>query len=152
MASQFAERTGAGVGEGRVRARRGSAMDITLRQYESVDFKPISDFLTAHFLPGNLDGNWLQPAWEYMHSHPGLDESSLDRIGIWERAGEIAAVVHHESTLGEAFFQVHPDYAYLRSARSSKTWPFNRSPAGWQDCCSTTMGEQPILPFPVTLR
>ena len=91
-------------------------MGITLRQYGPADFKLVSDFLIANFQPGNQDGNWLQPAWEYMHSHPSLDESSLDRIGIWESAGDIVAIAHYESRLGEAFFQVHPGYTYLKPA------------------------------------
>ena len=91
-------------------------MGITLRPYGPADFKLVSDFLIANFQPGNRDGNWLQPAWEYMHSHPCLDESSLDRIGIWESTGDIVGVAHYESRLGEAFFQIHPDYAYLKSA------------------------------------
>jgi len=86
-----------------------------LRHYiHPADFRAVGDFLIRHYQPDNRDGNWLQPTWEYMHSHPSLDESSLDRIGLWEDAGEIVAVVHHESTLGEAFFQLHPDYAYLK--------------------------------------
>ena len=76
----------------------------------------MSDFLIVNFQPGNQDGNWLQPAWEYMHSHPSLDESSLERIGIWEDAGKIVGVAHYESRLGEAFFQVHPGYTHLKSA------------------------------------
>lgn len=92
-------------------------MGITCRQYRSTDdFKLVSDFLIANFQPGNKDGNWLQPAWEYMHSHPDLDESSLDRIRIWENAGEIVGLTHYESRLGEAFFQVHPSYAHLKPA------------------------------------
>ncbi|MDP6455520.1 MAG: GNAT family N-acetyltransferase [SAR202 cluster bacterium] len=51
---------------------------------------------------------------EYMHTHPSLDESSLDKIGIWEDAGEIVAVAHYESELGEAFFQFHPGYTHLK--------------------------------------
>jgi len=78
---------------------------ITFRHYDPVDFELVSDFLIANYQPGNRDGNWLQPAWEYMHSHPNLDESSLDRIGVWESEGEIAAVVHYESGLGETFFK-----------------------------------------------
>ena len=91
-------------------------MGIKLRQYGPADFKLVSDFLIANFQPGNQDGNWLQPAWEYMHSHPSLDESSLDRIGIWESAGNIVGVAHYESRLGEAFFQVYPGYTYLKPA------------------------------------
>jgi hypothetical protein len=95
---------------------RVSSMGITLRRYSSTDFKLVSDFLIANFQPGNQDGNWLQPAWEYMHSHPSLDESSLDRIGIWESARNIVGVAHYESRLGEAFFQVHPGYTQLKLA------------------------------------
>lgn len=91
-------------------------MGITFRQYGSADFKLVSDFLIANFQAGNQDGNWLQPAWEYMHSHPSLDESSLNRIRIWENAGDIVGVAHYESRLGEAFFQVHPGYAHLKPA------------------------------------
>ncbi len=91
-------------------------MPVSLRPYGPADFKRVSDFLIAHHLPGNRDGNWLQPIWEYMHTHPYLDESSLGRIGIWHEAGEIVGVAHYESRLGEAFFQVHPDYAYLKPA------------------------------------
>jgi predicted N-acetyltransferase YhbS len=92
-------------------------MSITHRQYRIADdFKLIGDFLIANFQPGNKDGNWLQPAWEYMHSHPDLDESSLSRIRIWEDAGETIGVTHYESRLGEAFFQLHPSYTHLRSA------------------------------------
>ena len=91
-------------------------MDIRVRQYGTADFKLVSDFLIDNHKPGNLDGNWLQLAWEYMHSHPSLDESSLDRIGIWEHGDHIVGVAHYESRLGEAFFQVHPDYIHLRTA------------------------------------
>ena len=86
-----------------------------MRNYNyPADFKLVSDFLIEHYQPDNRDGNWLQPTWEYMHSHPALDESALDRIGIWENSGEIVAVVHYEWALGEVFFQIHPDYSCLR--------------------------------------
>ncbi len=90
-------------------------MSVSLRKYTHADFEAVSEFLIRNFLPGNQDGNWLQPAWEYMHSHPALDESSLDRIGIWEDADGIVGVAHYESVLGEAFFQVHPDYTHLKA-------------------------------------
>jgi len=89
-------------------------MSITHHQYRVEDFSRVSDFLIAHYLPENSDGNWLQPAWEYMYTHPELDETSLNKIRIWEEHGEIVAVVHYEHRLGEAFFQVHPDYTALK--------------------------------------
>ncbi|NTU74690.1 MAG: hypothetical protein HGA86_01030, partial [Anaerolineaceae bacterium] len=51
--------------------------------------KLVDDFLLEHYRPGNQDGNWIEPAWEYMHGHPALDSSSLGKIRIWEDAGKI---------------------------------------------------------------
>jgi GNAT superfamily N-acetyltransferase len=100
------------------RSRRGSEnvhATIRMRSYQYPrDFRRVSNFLVQHYRQDQRDGNWLQPAWEYMHYHPALDESALDRIGIWEDGGETVAVAHYESTLGEAFFQIHPDYARLK--------------------------------------
>jgi len=79
------------------------------------DYQRVSEFLIAHHQAGNPDGNWLEPAWEYMHGHPHLDSSSLGSIGVWEAEGEIVAVVHYESRLGEAFFEFHAAYRHLRT-------------------------------------
>lgn len=90
-------------------------MNITFRNYSHTqDYHLVSEFLIRHYQSGNLDGNWIEPAWEYMHFHPALDPSHLGRIGIWEAAGEIVAVCHYEWHLGEAFFQFHSDYRRLR--------------------------------------
>jgi GNAT superfamily N-acetyltransferase len=92
-------------------------MSLEFRHYGGADdYRRISDFLITHHRPGNADGNWLQPAWEYMHFHPSLDSSSLGKIGIWEVDGEIVAVAHYESHLGEAFFEFRPNYRHLRTA------------------------------------
>jgi predicted N-acetyltransferase YhbS len=90
-------------------------MAITRRNYQgAADFDIIGDFLIRHHQPGNRDGNWLQPIWEYAYTHPMLDESSLGRIGIWEDAGQVVGVATYESRLGEAFFNTHPDYGHLK--------------------------------------
>ena len=90
-------------------------MTITFRNYgQPGDFDLVGQFLVRHYQPDNRDGNWLQPTWEYMHFHPLLDEDSLSRIGIWEDSGEVIAIAHYEWRLGEAFFQLHPDYAELK--------------------------------------
>ena len=90
-------------------------MKIRIRSYKNPeDFQLVGDFLIRYYQPGNSDGNWLQPTWEYMHSHPYLDETALDKIGIWENSKEIVGVAHYESKLGEVFFETHPDYAYLK--------------------------------------
>ena len=91
-------------------------MAVTFRQYSGADdYIRISNFLMAHYQKDNQDGNWFQPTWEYMHNHSYLDTPSLNKIRIWENAGEIVAVVHYESRLGEVFFQLHPDFGYLKT-------------------------------------
>ena len=90
-------------------------MSITLRNYDSpADYYRIRDFLAENYLPENQDGNFLQPTWDYMHSHPNLDETALNRIGIWEEGGKIVAVTHYEAQLGEAFFELRPGYSFLK--------------------------------------
>lgn len=91
-------------------------MTVQFRYYSHpCDYRRVSDFLIQHHQPGNRDGNWIEPAWEYMHYHPLLDSSSLGKIGTWEVQGEIVAVAHYEWRLGEAFFQFHPAYRHLRA-------------------------------------
>ncbi|MDX9954712.1 MAG: GNAT family N-acetyltransferase [Anaerolineae bacterium] len=90
-------------------------MTVQFRQYHhSSDYASVSNFLIAHYQSQNRDGNWIEPAWEYMHFHPALDAANMGRFGIWEEAGAIVAVVHYEWHLGEAFFQFHSAYRYLR--------------------------------------
>ena len=90
-------------------------MAIKHRQYvQNRDFERVGNFLIKHYLPDNADGNWFQPTWEYMHSHSMLDRTSLQKIRLWEDNGELVAIVHYESSLGEVFFQVHPEYVYLK--------------------------------------
>lgn len=89
-------------------------MTTTFRHYHHPDdYQRVSEFLITHHQPGNKDGNWLEPAWEYMHGHPYLDRASLEKIGLWEDDGKVVAVTHYESVLGEAFFELHPHYRHL---------------------------------------
>ena len=91
-------------------------MTVTFRNYvHEKDYQRVGDFLIAHHQPGNADGNWIEPAWEYMHFHPALDSANMGRFGVWEGGGEIVGVAHYESTFGEAFFEFHPAYKHLRN-------------------------------------
>ena len=90
-------------------------MKVTFHPYRrEPDYARVSEFLIAHHQPGNRDGNWLEPIWEYMHFHPMLDAAALEKCGIWEASGELVAVCHYELQLGEAFFQFHPEHRHLR--------------------------------------
>lgn len=91
-------------------------MNVSFRRYHHPeDYFRVDDFLIRHYMPGNEDGNWLEPAWEYMHGHPLLEVASLEKIGVWESSREIVAVVHYEWHLGEAFFQFDPGHKWLRT-------------------------------------
>ena len=88
-------------------------MNSTYRHYDpSTDYPRVDEFLIRNHQPGNMDGNWLEPIWEYMHGHPFLDASALGKIGIWEADGDIVAVAHYESRLCEAFFDSTPISAF----------------------------------------
>jgi predicted N-acetyltransferase YhbS len=50
-----------------------------------------------------------------MHFHPYLQESELHKIRVWQESSAIVAVAHFESRLGQAFFQVHPEFTHLKS-------------------------------------
>jgi predicted N-acetyltransferase YhbS len=90
-------------------------MGTAVHQYKrSLDFHRVGQFLVDTYQVGTHHENWLQPRWEYMHYHPDLDEAALGRIGLWESDGKVVAVAHYELALGEAFFQVHRDFAYLK--------------------------------------
>ena len=90
-------------------------MQINYRQYNPAqDYQKISEFLIKHYLPGNADGNWLEPEWEYANFHPALDSDHMQHWRIWEVDREVVAFAHYEWRMGEGFFQFHPDYHHLR--------------------------------------
>ncbi len=88
---------------------------MTRRQFRGGDdYEAVSRFLISLYEPGNRDGNWFQPMWEYVYTHPLFDEASAGLIGIWEDGGRIVAIATYEMKLGEAFFNAHRGYAHLR--------------------------------------
>lgn len=90
-------------------------MATTVKQYASLEeFIRIGDFLIETYRPWQTP-NWLQARWEYMHFHPNLDLRHLGQVGIWEDDGAVVGVVHYEDQLGDAYFQVHPDYGHLKA-------------------------------------
>jgi len=90
-------------------------MSITIRSYKYPnDYELIGEFLIKTYQVEGQHRNWLQPRWEYMHYHPCLDESSLDKIGIWEDSGEIVGVVNPDLEMREVYFNIDPDHSYLK--------------------------------------
>lgn len=90
-------------------------MTVRFRVYNhDQDYDRVANFLIKNYLPENRDGNFIEPAWEYMHFHPLMDLDHMHKFGVWEDDGEIVAVAHYEWHLGEGFFEFHPAYFYLK--------------------------------------
>ena len=60
------------------------------------------------------DHNFHFGRWDWMITHSCLDESGLERIGLWEEGGRVVAMAAYDCRLGGAFLPVLPDYAYLK--------------------------------------
>lgn len=82
---------------------------------EDRDFERINDFLFSLYKPGNRDGNWVQPIWEYSYTHAWADMTRMTDLGIWEDNGRIAAFIFYDTELPDLTLAVHPDYQYLKS-------------------------------------
>jgi predicted N-acetyltransferase YhbS len=92
-------------------------MNYQIRPYRhEEDFDRVGDFLVKQYRPGHLTLNWIQPRWEYMHSHPLLKETDIGKITVAESGGEIVGVVHHEHDEGIIYFQVDPDHDQAKAA------------------------------------
>ena len=91
-------------------------MDFEIRKYRhDQDYDRVGDFLIEQYRPGDNLLLWIQPRWEYMHYHPLIKATDITKIGVAEVDGEIGGVVHHEHDEGIIYFQVHPDYDYLKA-------------------------------------
>ncbi len=85
-----------------------------MRTYDhEADYDAISQFLIRIYRD-EPPHNWLQPRWEYAHSHPMMDTENLGKIAIWEDDGEIVAAVLYEDKVGANHVQLDPRYPGLK--------------------------------------
>lgn len=90
-------------------------MTIEVRAYDVASDYPLVDrFLIEIYRPGPHLVNWLQPRWEYMHSHPDIAHVPLDRIGVAEADGAIVGLVHIEHDPAIGFIQVRPGFEHVK--------------------------------------
>jgi GNAT superfamily N-acetyltransferase len=92
---------------------------VKLRSYTSRpgftrDFFEVREFLKKIYQPGYKYGNWLWNRWEWMFSLPYLDETNLERIGLWEADGQIVALATYEMELGSGWFSFDNEYGFLK--------------------------------------
>jgi predicted N-acetyltransferase YhbS len=69
------------------------------------DFSRIGELEIENYLPGNADGNWLRPVWEYAYFHPLRDDEHMRLWRVWEDGDDIAGVAHYEWFPGEVYVQ-----------------------------------------------
>jgi predicted N-acetyltransferase YhbS len=64
-------------------------MAVKYRPYNpETDIKKIGDLLSESYQPGNRDGNWIRPIWDYASL---AEPAALARIGVWEEGGQVVA-------------------------------------------------------------
>ncbi len=85
-------------------------MSMSVRAYEIPnDYDVVDRFLVELYVPDDRLGTWLQPRWEYMHSHPYVENVELSTIGIAVHDdGTVAGVVHPEHSPALCYFEVRP--------------------------------------------
>jgi predicted N-acetyltransferase YhbS len=80
------------------------------------DEASVSAFLEHTCPSGTEIPNWLRSRWEYMlYSIHGGSQERLASFGQWHAGDQLVGLAHFEGGPGEAYLQVHPDYAHLRS-------------------------------------
>jgi hypothetical protein len=76
---------------------RGLKMPIKFRTYVN-DTKFGEDYYKLrYFLITLNDGSYHFGRWDWMITHPFLDEKGLDKIGIWEDNDEIVALATYDT-------------------------------------------------------
>jgi GNAT superfamily N-acetyltransferase len=76
-------------------------------------FSEVRDFLIRINEKEITTPNFLWARWEWMFSLPFMDQTALDRIGIWRDGRMIVALATYESSVGEVFVCVDPGYRAL---------------------------------------
>jgi len=82
---------------------------LTKRSYDhEADYEAVGEFLVRTHDQGSAHRNWVQPRWEYMHSHPmtGALKPHFGGFAVWESCGEIVGFVHAEDKLGVVHVQL----------------------------------------------
>lgn len=78
------------------------------------DIEGISRMLVEVHEPGNRDGNWLQPMWEWSHIHPLTESSALMEIGVWCEKNRIVAAEIFETRENDVGLATRPEWRHLR--------------------------------------
>ncbi len=95
-------------------------MPATFRNYSgeklyTQDYLKVREFL-IRINRGKIQSlNFPWGRWEWMIGHGWLDDTHLDRIGIWESDGEIVGLATYEGGLGDGFFCLDERFSGLKA-------------------------------------
>lgn len=88
-------------------------MNITFRRYCMVtDFPKVYNLCSRCSTLHNENG-MSASFWEYAQTFGSFQYEFSHRIGLWEDCGRLVAVATYETSLGEAYFTIDPDYLFL---------------------------------------
>ena len=91
-------------------------MNCKIRHYPqnriNKEFYDIIEFLRAHGSIG-LNKNWHWARWEWLISHPILDEATLPSIGMFMDGNKIVGLVTHDMS-EPAYILLNPQYSSLK--------------------------------------
>jgi len=92
-------------------------VSTSVRAYEIPnDYDLVDRFLVEVYDPDDRLVTWLQPRWEYMHSHPYVENVDLERIGIAvDVDGAVVGVVHPEHSPAFSYFEVRPGHSDVKA-------------------------------------
>ncbi len=80
----------------------------------SGDFLRVRDFLRSFQQQQYVPMTYPWGRWEWMFSLPYFDTTYIDKIRIWVEGETILALATYESSFGEGYYVVHPNYSYLK--------------------------------------
>ncbi len=94
-------------------------MTVTFRNYTSQalfteDYEKVRNFLRKINQDQLNYPGFTWGRWEWLTTHTVLDRDSLDKIGLWEVDGEVAALATYESALGDAYLFSEKKYQSLQ--------------------------------------
>jgi predicted N-acetyltransferase YhbS len=85
-----------------------------IRSYDhDADYDRIDRFLIETYQPSGVLDNWLEPRWEYMHSHPLIVGLPIGDFGVAEEDGQVLGIVHFEHRPAFVHIQVRSGFEHV---------------------------------------
>ena len=110
--------------------RKEEGSIVEFRHYSADDYEAVCDFLIALNRRDKSHINWNWARFEWMHEHPGFDQSAAGSIGLWTDGDRFVGAAIYDMYFGEAFCGVLPEYEALYPEVLDYAWRELRDDAG----------------------